>query len=552
MGVSNGELAVDSTWNSSFMDREGDTDTIGKVDLKKTDLVSGAHTLNVQRILNSIASTLGITTSEVYNALITWSQPGVGTGSQSAKDKIEAIVARFLAAGHAHTGSDGDGAKVSGTDIANVNYRGYLLQGTDLIGVTGTSKDVTTELTGKLVSTGSAVLGVVSNAPYNRVKILQATGASAGDVYRDGSGNEVYGRTTWAAGVWTLSFYVDLSGVETAYSFTGASDLRWFYQELFNPLSPTAPVYDPALFVPSESATADVVDATQTQRGLVSTGAQGFGGVKTFYANPKLDAGTSGGLLFLASDKAIAQAVAALFWDAVNSRLGLGTNAPNAGLDLNTDLAGRITDEATAANINAMPSPTLITRFTGATVTNLNGINNGVEGKVLLLINKSTQTVTLKHEAGAASAEDRLLTSDGADVELTAGSVALLLYEHNSQRWHLLSGGGGGGGALFVTGSEGTPQAIVAGTGVAFTGTKPRSLWFIEGSGGHVVVSANPQIAAATTVGQELIVMGADNDATVELNDGTGLKLNGPMVLAAYNSLHLIWTGSVWAEIARK
>ena len=37
MGVINGEVADQANFNSAFMDREGDTDTIGKVDLLNSD-----------------------------------------------------------------------------------------------------------------------------------------------------------------------------------------------------------------------------------------------------------------------------------------------------------------------------------------------------------------------------------------------------------------------------------------------------------------------------------------------------------------------------------
>jgi hypothetical protein len=110
----------------------------------------------------------------------------------------------------------------------------------------------------------------------------------------------------------------------------------------------------------------------------------------------------------------------------------------------------------------------------------------------------------------------------------------------------------GGGGALVVTGSAAAPQAITAAGGIAFTGKDARQLWFVEGSGGAVTVTANPQIAAATTVGQELLVMGTSNTNTLTLADGNGLSLNGPVTLMNHQSLYLVWDGSVWVEIPRR
>jgi len=108
---------------------------------------------------------------------------------------------------------------------------------------------------------------VVVNTPENKTILRQATGASENDVFLDGSGNVVYGRITNSGSVWTLSFYVDLSGTETPYSFT-AANIRWYYQELFNPMV-NPPVYSEFAVIPSDNVTQDVIDATTTNKGKV-------------------------------------------------------------------------------------------------------------------------------------------------------------------------------------------------------------------------------------------------------------------------------------------
>jgi hypothetical protein len=105
--------------------------------------------------------------------------------------------------------------------------------------------------------------------------------------------------------------------------------------------------------------------------------------------------------------------------------------------------------------------------------------------------------------------------------------------------------------AVQVTGSRSTPSNIVAGTGIAFTGAYYKNLWFIQGSGGAVTVSANPQIAAGTNVGQRLILIGRSDTNTLTLSDGTGLQLNGPITLIAGSILELIWDGTNWVEMYR-
>jgi hypothetical protein len=103
-----------------------------------------------------------------------------------------------------------------------------------------------------------------------------------------------------------------------------------------------------------------------------------------------------------------------------------------------------------------------------------------------------------------------------------------------------------------ITGTRAAPSAIVAGTGVAFTGSSGRGVWFIEGSGGAVDISANPQIAAGSAVGQMLTLVGRNATNTVLFEDGTGLSLNGSAMLGLDDVLGLMWDGTNWIELYRR
>ncbi len=104
-----------------------------------------------------------------------------------------------------------------------------------------------------------------------------------------------------------------------------------------------------------------------------------------------------------------------------------------------------------------------------------------------------------------------------------------------------------------VTGTKGSPQSIVAGTGIVFAGilTDFEHIWFVQGSGGAVDVSANPQIAAGTAVGQSLKIIGCHDTNTVKLEHGTGLILNGECFLANGSVISLVWDGTNWNEVNR-
>ena len=110
---------------------------------------------------------------------------------------------------------------------------------------------------------------------------------------------------------------------------------------------------------------------------------------------------------------------------------------------------------------------------------------------------------------------------------------------------------GGGGGSVSVTGSRGTPTDITAGGGIT-PGTSTFQKIYIQGSGGAVTVTANPQVAAGTTDGQRLILVGRSDTNTVTLANGTGLSLNGNITLGDDDTLDLSWDGTSWCEVSRR
>jgi hypothetical protein len=109
-----------------------------------------------------------------------------------------------------------------------------------------------------------------------------------------------------------------------------------------------------------------------------------------------------------------------------------------------------------------------------------------------------------------------------------------------------------------VLGSTGTPLNITAAGGIAFN-NNPDEIQFIQGSGGAVAITANPQISAGTAVGQRLELYACHVSQTIQMVDGTGLSLFGPIVLGLNTSavaginkiLKLMWDGTNWQELYR-
>lgn len=103
-----------------------------------------------------------------------------------------------------------------------------------------------------------------------------------------------------------------------------------------------------------------------------------------------------------------------------------------------------------------------------------------------------------------------------------------------------------------VTGSTGSPTAVTAAGGITAVAAVPFQTQFVQGSGGAVTVTANPQIAAGSVVGQIYWVIATSDTNTVTIADGTGLSLNGSFIMRANSALQLMWNGSVWSELTRR
>ncbi len=72
----------------------------------------------------------------------------------------------------------------------------------------------------------------VDSAALASAKELGLTNSNGGEI-EDSSGRRVFGRLTEAASTWTLSFFVNISGTETAHSLS-SQDIKFLYREVFD------------------------------------------------------------------------------------------------------------------------------------------------------------------------------------------------------------------------------------------------------------------------------------------------------------------------------
>ena len=94
---------------------------------------------------------------------------------------------------------------------------------------------------------------------------------------------------------------------------------------------------------------------------------------------------------------------------------------------------------ATAATIVQLSGTKILVEMTGATATDIQGINSAHDSKVITIHNRSTANVTLKHLNGSAAAADRIKLPSNEDRIISPESSATLFYCTTDTYWKIKS-----------------------------------------------------------------------------------------------------------------
>lgn len=267
MGVAPGSPVSAGNTNPAFLDANGDDTGVGKYSLQNTDVASGAFITNIQALMNASRIATDSNETDFTQAVTYGAVANTILDGQNHRQALVALAAKFHEiTGHNHDGSPGNGAPISVLNLVGVQLFGYPVSGTNLASVSGGSTDVSTQLAAAIPSPDQFTKGVVVNAPYNYVALFD----SNDDSFLDGSGNKVYGRLTNTGGfggTWTLTYFSDVSGTETPYSFPSPVTVKWVYQQLFDETD--RPVYSELLVRSSDQVAGDIPDATTLVKGKV-------------------------------------------------------------------------------------------------------------------------------------------------------------------------------------------------------------------------------------------------------------------------------------------
>ena len=90
---------------------------------------------------------------------------------------------------------------------------------------------------------------------------------------------------------------------------------------------------------------------------------------------------------------------------------------------------------ASTATIAKLDASKVTVEITGATATDIQGIDSAGATKQINIHNRSTAIVTLKHQSGSAASADRLLLPDSGDIKILPQETASLFYSDADTRW---------------------------------------------------------------------------------------------------------------------
>lgn len=94
--------------------------------------------------------------------------------------------------------------------------------------------------------------------------------------------------------------------------------------------------------------------------------------------------------------------------------------------------------QLTADADNYDPRDATVLRLDANPAVAIRGFLRGHQGRALTVINVGANNITLADQHASATAENRIITTSGADLVLATDAAAFLLYDDTSLRWRVL------------------------------------------------------------------------------------------------------------------
>jgi hypothetical protein len=205
-------------------------------------------------------------------------------------------------------------------------------------------------------------------------------------------------------------------------------------------------------------------------------------------------------------------------------------------------------DSTTTGASQTLGTPTSgIVQVSDAGLTSITGVSAPSVNQFFILTNTTGDSVDVLNEAGTAA--NQIVTGTGLDLTLADGASLWLYYDLTGTKWYVV--GGSGGSSRVATGTSSAPTEISS-TGITALQGADEDI-YVDTASGEVDVTANPQISAGTVDGQTMRIIGTSDADYIKLEDGDGLRLNGPWLSYESSVLSLRWdaAGTRWQEVSR-
>jgi hypothetical protein len=172
------------------------------------------------------------------------------------------------------------------------------------------------------------------------------------------------------------------------------------------------------------------------------------------------------------------------------------STSPNTSLDVNGSVAfreGTVLTLVNGVNSDVVLGDFTLFRIAGPTAPfSITGFSNGQNGRILTLINTTSQILMLTHLATSSAANQ--INTSGTSVSLLADGVAVLAYNTTLSQW-VLTGGQGFKYNWSLTGNAGT---MAASHFIGTTDAKAFALKANNTEGGYILPSGNVGMGTQT------------------------------------------------------
>lgn len=176
----------------------------------------------------------------------------------------------------------------------------------------------------------------------------------------------------------------------------------------------------------------------------------------------------------------------------------------------------------TSANFTAVVIQNPFVRITGSTAANLHGLTASTDGKQVIIYNQSSAATTIKNQSGSeGTAANRIITMTGLDVTLSAGMMAMFVYDASQSRWISDTFAAGS------TASKAYPNVFLSPAGNGDTTTLSGAIALLPAAGGVILLMDNLTQSASQTIPNNVKLLGRDKNATITFTSSGTLNWTG-------------------------